>query len=133
MGDDVVSDEEAALKRLAELVGDGAELNPDLAHDAAVVKLIRVRRRVGEGSIDDPRRVVTTYHSLEGGVVYEEDPRRADDPRIELLQTALRESLRGWKKALADTTTAAQDEAHLDIFKRIAKLEKLTDPEWRPA
>lgn len=127
----MTDDLESATKRLAELVGATDELQSD--HDASLVRLIRVRRRVGDGSIDSPNRVVTTLHTLDGQLVHTEDPEQSsDDPRVELLQSALHEALRSWSQELNNREDHLTPSEIEHMQKRIAKLEKLTDPEWRP-
>lgn len=123
MSDD---DLETAAKRLAELVGRD-DLDGD--HDASLVRLIRVRRRVGEGSIDDPNRVVTTLHTLDGQLVHTEDPAADEDPRISLLREALEEVM---GQAVDLTEGHTSDDRVAYYAERRKKLEKLTDPEWRP-
>lgn len=51
---------------------------------AAVVPVIRTEHRAGRGTPDDPARMVTSYWSLEGALLWADDPEGAllwaDDP-----------------------------------------------------
>lgn len=100
--------------------------NPDQLvgdYDARSVKLLRVRRRIGAGSVDDPVRIAVSLWTEGGDLIHEIDPARAKSEREELLEEALREALGGWRAALACApVVVAQDER---LNKRIAQLGTL--------
>jgi len=98
--------------------------NPDQLvgdYDARSVKLLRVRRRIGAGSVDDPVRIAVSLWTEGGDLIHEIDPARAKTEREELLEEGLREVL-----GLLESMCAGHDDpAAISLLKRCRKLGTL--------
>ncbi len=61
--------------------------------DSRLVSVIRTRRRVGDGTVDSPNRVVTTYHGEDGELIAVQDLAQDEPSHVTLLREALEEAL----------------------------------------
>jgi hypothetical protein len=102
--------------------------NPDQLegdYDARAVKLLRVRRRVGIGSIEDPVRIVVSLWTEAGEVIFEMDPNKATSEREQLLVDGLGDALDKWEGLVESSCDGLSQDGRLAAIRRIAQLRRL--------